>query len=133
MPSDEPDDVLFTTGDCASLLPCKEVQAICTDVNRAFYFGQPKLAFKFTVVEPEKYSGEKLEMFVRNAEKWHGHPPRSSKLHKAAAIALGGPPRKQRITKSVFVGKEFRCRLKRVGEGTAAYSIVEELLEKLTG
>jgi len=105
----------------------------CKDVNRAVYFGQPKLAFKFTVVEPEIHAGEKLEMFVHNAEKWHGHPPRSSKLHKVAAIALGGPPRKQRITKSVFVGKVFRCRLQKVGEGAAAYSVVKELLEKLTG
>jgi hypothetical protein len=69
LPSSEPEDVLFTTGDCASLLVCEEVQAVCKDVNRAVYFGQPKLAFKFTVVEPEKHAGENLEMFVRNAEK----------------------------------------------------------------
>jgi len=133
LPSSEPEDLLFTTGDCASLLLCEEVQAICQDVKRALYFGQPKLAFKFTVVEPEKHAGEKLEMFVHNAKKWHGHPPRSSKLHKVAAIALGGPPRRQRLTKSVFVGKIFRCRLKSVGQGAAAYSVVENLLEKLTG
>lgn len=71
-------------------------------------------------------------MFVRNDPRWKS-PPVSSKLFKVCAVAVGGLPRRRRITKGMFVGKLFRCRIKTAGEGAAAYSIVETITERLTG
>ena len=127
------DEVLFEAGSGPSLLgEIKSVVAVCTAMKRAVYFRQPKLVFTFTVVEPDQYAGQKLEMFAH--AKWKGQPPVSSKLFKIAAVALGRLPQKgDRITKNLFLRKVFRCKLGISGQGAAAYSVVEIPLEKLTG
>ena len=133
-PEQSEDELICQTGDCPPLLPCSEVQAVCTDVRHVRYgpFHQEKLVFNFDVLDPVEFAGLKVSMYIRNDPKWK-HPPISSKLFKVSAVANGSLPRRQRITKSLFVGKLFRCRLKTVGEGAAAYSIVETITERLTG
>jgi len=127
------DDLICQTGDCPPLLPCSQVQAVCRDV-RLVRFGpfHHKLVFDFEVMDPVEWARMKLSMFVRKDPKWK-HPPVSSKLFKVCAVAVGSLPRRQRITKQMFVGKLFRCRLKIAGEGAAAYSTVETITERLTG
>jgi hypothetical protein len=72
-------------------------------------------------------------MFVRYDRKWK-YARESSKLFKSACVALGRRlHRGERITKSLWLRKSFRVRLRQVGEGAAAYSVVDRLLEKLTG
>jgi hypothetical protein len=106
------------------------VEARCIAVTRAFYFNRPKLVFKFKVIEPELYRGQKLEMFARNSPTWKSHPPVSSKLWKIAAVALGRLPEKHdRVTKSMFLGKTFKCTVGNSGKGVFAYSVVEMISE----
>ena len=134
--ADDPDDeVLFEAVAGQSLLRgVGTVVAVCTHVRRATYFRQPKMVFTFTVIEPDQYGGQKLEMFAHNAAKWKGRPPVSSKLFKIAAIALGRLSQKgDRITENLFLRKVFQCKLGTSGKGAAAYSIVEMPLEKLVG
>jgi len=128
------DELICQTGDCPPLLHCPEVQAVCTDVHLVRFrpFQQDKLVFDFEVFNPVEFAGSKLSMFVRKDPKWK-HPPVGSKLFKVSAVAVGSLPSRRRITKSLFVDKLFRCRIKTVGEGAAAYSIVETITERLTG
>ena len=129
------DEVLFEIDESPVLIRgMATVEAQCTAVNAAFYFGQPKLTFSLKVVTPEECAGMKLEMFARNAEKWKGHPPMSSKLFKIAAVALGRLPRKQdRITKTMFLKKVFLCKLGTSGEGVSKYTVVNTITEKVAG
>ena len=132
-PEQSEDELICQTGDCPPLLPCSEVQAVCTDVQLV-RFGpfQQKLVFDFEVLDPAEFAGLKVSMYVRKDPKWK-HPPVSSKLFRVSAVAVGGLPRRRRITKQMFVGKLFRCRLKTAGEGAAMYSIVDTITERLTG
>lgn len=128
------DELICQTGDCPPLLHCSEVQAVCTDL-RLLRFGpyqREKLVFDFEVLSPAEFGKLKLTMYVRKDSKWK-HPPVGSKLFKVCATAVGKLPRRRQITKSLFVGKLFRCRLRTVGEGAASYSIVETITERLTG
>lgn len=128
------DELICETGDCPPLLPCSEIQAVCTDVRPVHYgpFRQEKLVFDFEVLDPAEFAGLKVSMYVRKDPKWK-HSPVSSKLFRVSAVAVGSLPRRRRITKSLFVGKLFRCRITTTGEGAAAYSIVERITERLTG
>lgn len=127
------DELICQTGDCPPLLPCSEVEAVCKNVRLVRYgpFGQ-RLVFEFEVFFPEEFARSKLSMFVRKDPKWI-HPPIGSKLFKVIAVAVGSLPKRRAITKSLFVDKLFRCRIKTVGEGAAAYSTVDTITERLTG
>jgi len=128
------DDVLGVIGDSPPLLPdtIKEVDALCTEVQLISYRGtnDARLVFAFQVVEPEQYSGQKLQMFARYAG-WKTLPVRS-KLWKLATVATGGQlKRKQKVTTRLFVGKIFRCRVRPDKNGH--YTVVDTLIKKLTG
>jgi len=130
----EEDDVLGVIGDSPPLLQntIKEVDALCTKVQSISYSGtkDARIVFTFRVVEPERYSGTKLQMFARYAG-WKTLPVRS-KLWKLATVATGGQlKRKQKITKSLFVGKMFRCKVRPDENGH--YTVVDTLIKKLTG
>ena len=131
--SREVPDILCEFGDCPALLPCAEVEAVCTEVKRVLFrgFGE-RMVFTFGVAIPQEFAGTKLQMYVRAPRSWK-RPPVSSKLFKVVAAACGELPRRRRITGDMFVGKLFRCRLKQVGERSATYSVVETILERLTG
>src|SRR4029077_19382399 len=113
---------LAIAGDCAPLLEVPTVEAVCRSIHETYFapFRQQKYVFDFTVISPDKYAGQKLQMFVRIDSRWKT-PPSSSKLFKAACVARGTRLTKgDRITQAMFVHKVFRCRLSLVGEGAAA-------------
>src|SRR5262245_51251829 len=126
------DETLFTVEEVPTLLPCKEVDAVCRSIKKVHYspYQQEKWVFAFCVITPEQHAGTVLEMFVRLDRRWKA-PPVSSKLFKAACVAtrlLKG----ERITQSMFLNKVFRCQLRKSGKGPAAYTVVDKLMEKLT-
>ena len=128
------DDVLGVIGDSPPLLPenIKQVDALCTEVQTIAYRGtnDARLVFAFQVIEPELHSGMKLQMFARHAG-WKTLPVRS-KLWKLATVATNGQlRRKQKVTKSLFVGKIFRCRVRQDKNGH--YTVIDTLIKKLTG
>jgi hypothetical protein len=129
------DELLFETGEPQVLIRgIATVQAQCTAVSKAFYFGQPKLTFDFKVVNPEEHVGTRLKMFARNAPEWKGHPPVSSKLWKIAAVVLERLPRREdRVTQKMFLKKVFKCELGTSGKGVAAYTVVKMITEKVAG
>jgi len=128
------DDTLCTIEEVPALVPCKEVEAVCRDVEKVYYspYQQEKWVFKFSVVVPEQYAGNVVPMFVRVVKSWKT-PPKASKLFKIACVASGGLRKGQLVTKSMFLNKMFRCQLRQSGKGPAAYTVVEKILEKLTG
>src|SRR5688572_22372983 len=114
VPDPEDDDLIGIAGDGGVLLPDKEVQAICRSMNRVEFrmFKRWKYVLKFDVIVPDCYLGKvSLNMYLRFVPSW-ARIPTCSRLYKAACIAHGGRLRRQRITKSMFVGKVFRCRLR---------------------
>jgi hypothetical protein len=69
-------------------------------------------------------------MYVRQAG-WQNVPV-SSKLWKVTRVATNGQFRRgQRITKSLFVGKLFRCKVR--GDKNSHYTVIDTIVEKLTG
>ena len=122
------DDFVCELAEYPPTLKGKEVDAVCVNIQKTSYgpWGT-RLAFEFKVFEPEEYAGLTLPMYV-NLGNWKGRPPVSSKLAKVAELA--GCQR--RFTKSAFIGKAFRCRLKET-RGDAPYSVIEMITEKLTG
>ena len=128
------DDVLGVVGDSPPLFEktVKLVDALCTEVQSVTYRGtkDAREVFTLQVIEPEKYRGTKLQMYARNAG-WKTLPVRS-KLWKLATVATGGQLRRnQKVTKSLFVGKIFRCKVRPDKNGH--YTVVDTLVEKLTG
>src|SRR5437879_1436859 len=98
-------DVLAISGDGPPLLECREVEAICRSVTQTYFgpFKQHKLVFNFSVLMPEEYAAQKLEMFVRIDRHWKT-PPSASKLLKIGCIAEGRRLRKgDRITTAMFI------------------------------
>ena len=103
-----------------------------TEVQSVIYQGANDARFvcTFQVIEPEKYTGTKLQMYARDAG-WKTLPVRS-KLWKLATVATGGQlRRKQKGTKSLFVGKSFRCKVRPDKNGH--YSVIDTIVKKLTG
>lgn len=126
-------DLVGVIGEAPDHLPCDVVEAVCRKVSIIKYkpCRDPKLVFEMWVYAPEQYAGVMLRMFVRLDPRWKTLPV-GSKLWKMAQVAAGPLKRRQRVTKSMFEGKAFRCRLRSVGKGPAAYSVVDSLIEKLT-
>ena len=130
----ESEEALFVAGESAPFIPGDRVMAICRKIEQRSYrqFGE-RLVFTFEVIEPTDYQGTKLEMFARINPKWK-MVPSSSKLFRSGCVAMGKRILKgQRVTKSMFTGKVFLCKLKKSGDGPTAFSIIEELLERLAG
>ena len=129
----EEGDVLGIIGDNPPLLPTtvKEIDGFCKKVQSIHYRGtkDARLVFTFQVVEPEKYFGISLQMYVRNAG-WKTLPVRS-KLWKIARVANGQLKRNQRVTKSLFIGKVFRCSVRPDKNGH--YTVVDTIVRKLVG
>ena len=132
--TDQSEDLLAQLGDGPPLLQCAQVEAVCMRISKVEYrpFQQVKWVFDFRVFEPDEHAGLRLQMFARVDPRWKRLPV-ASKLWKVVQVASGGDRSVRRATKSLFVGKAFRCRVKRCGEGDAAYSTVEMIVEKLTG
>jgi hypothetical protein len=133
-------DVIGVTGDGDPLLPAdvKEVCATCKSVSGPKYFpmlrhNKYRVVFTFTIYDPVEFAGLKLRMFARHEEKWT-QLPRSSKLYRLACVCAGRRlDREIKITKSMFVAKAFRCRLRTVGENADRYTVIEMLVEKIAG
>ena len=70
-------------------------------------------------------------MFVRDGL-WEKVPV-SSKLWKMARVANPDLENGQEITKKMFTGKMYECKLKKSGVGPAAYTVVDSLIRKLAG
>jgi len=118
------------SGDEVAVLPdeVKQVLAVCRKVSLVPFpgFGEPRLVFRFEVLNPEEYKGVQLCLYARCARRWKNHPPPSSKLFKLLYIAQGGVP-KGRITSKLFRGRMFRCAIGKTA-GNAPYSIITEIL-----
>ena len=126
------DDIICTIDECPPLLDCKEVTAKCVSLEKAFYkpYQHTKLVFALQVITPERYAGAILKMFVptkSESEKLRV----ASKLFKTVNVAVGKLKPRQRISKKMFLGKVFRCRLRSVEKLGAVYTIVDHLLEKV--
>ena len=135
VPNPDDDDLIGISGDGGLLLPEKEVDAICRSMKLVEFrmFKRMKYVLKFDVISPDCYLEDKvsLNMYLRFVKSWK-RVPTASRLFKAACVAYGGRLRGQRITRSMFVGQVFRCRLRVVSERRVAYSIIDSLIEKLT-
>ena len=121
-------------------LDCQEVHAVCTRIEDTFFagWGQHKWRFIFRVSFPEKYSGNELEMWVRykTTETWKKKgPPRASKLYKLLGVFGPDVMRRGQLRKRDVVGSMFRCRVHQTKDKDtgAEYSIIDTLLERLTG
>jgi hypothetical protein len=128
------DAVLGVAGAPPALIQLSQIDAVCLSVTLHDYkpYRQQKWVLTFSPVAPEGYSDHRLELFLRTDPKWRT-PPLASKLYKAACVAYGSQlPKGFRITQGMFVNRVFRCQLRQVHRGAAAYTIVDSLLEKLT-
>jgi hypothetical protein len=136
VPIHDEDDVIADAGDGGVLLPVTEVHAICRSMKLVEFrmYRRSKYVLRFDVISPPEYgdgASLSLYMYLRFVRSWRSVPT-SSSLYKAACTAYGRRLRGgERITKSLFVGKLFRCRLRTVGEGAAAYSVIDRLIERL--
>lgn len=127
------DEFMATVGENPPLLPpeVKKVEALCRSVKSVLYpqYKYPRWVFKFVVVAPgEWFDGVKLQMFVRH-DPGRKNPSVSSKLWKVGRVA---DPTARKITKGMFKGKMFRCRVRPCGEGGATYTVVDMILERMT-
>ena len=132
------DELVCDIDESPPLLPCAEVDAVCNGVTIVLYgpYHQRKLVLDFRVFFPDEYVGVTLNGYFHYPKKWKNKPPVASKLWKAIQVATGGEARKRQrglSIKKLFVGKAFRCKLRASGEGAAAYSTIEQVLERLTG
>jgi hypothetical protein len=127
--------LMLVTGESSPLIDCDVLEAVCQAITNTVYgpWNRYVWLFTFSIISPEKYLNQRVQMFVRYDKRWK-YARESSKLFKSACVALGRRLyRGERITKSFWLKKAFRMRLRKVGEGAAAYSVVDKLLEKLTG
>src|SRR5262249_34047007 len=121
-------NVLLDTG-------CKTVDATCTKIELHYFplYKRHGFVFTFAAFQPEKYCNVDLELFVVFDRRWNSIP-RSSKLYKQLCGALGRHPRKgERLCKGTFLHQAFRCSASTVGNGAAAYTKIETLIERLAG
>jgi hypothetical protein len=129
-------DLLGVVGDNPVLLPSSvsKVSAVCFKVDRFPYRGvksDMRFRFYFRVFDPIKFEGVTLVMYVRDGG-WRTLPV-SSKLWKLARVATQNQiGRGRKVTKSLFVGKAFLCKVKTM-KGPAPYTIIDTILEVLAG
>lgn len=125
------DDFLCIAEAGLPLLECDEVEATCVDVVKQEFgqYDQTKLILIFNVYFPERYQCVRLNMYLTHYER----PGMRSKMYKLIRTVVGEVKRKQRITKSMFVGRAYRCKLRTVDVDGVRYSVVDEVLEVLTG
>jgi hypothetical protein len=110
-----------------------DVCATCTAVDIFPAYGRDNYMFTLMVFEPLEYEGTKLHCFAPFRDKWRTRPlPIGSKLFKLAVVATG-QRRFRRITKKMFLGKAFVCRVRPTGTGDARYSVVDTFIKKLAG
>jgi hypothetical protein len=127
------DQAMAIAGDRIPIIASDFVDAVCIKIERHYFqmFKQPRWVFTFAVAYPERYSNLNLQMFIRDRP----IACRSSKLYKSACLANGGPLRpRQQITDGMFLNRMFRCKTRlvvpKIGD---PYSVIDELVEKLTG
>ncbi len=130
----EDDDILGVVGDNPPILPplVKEVVALCKTISLKSYRGiwGHRYVFTMQVVKPDQFMGVKLVMYAPWREEWKTLPVKS-KLWKLARRATGGPFKgRPKITKSLFVGKLFRC-LVRLDEN-GDYTVIDTIIERVT-
>lgn len=129
---DLPDDDLLCeidVDDYPILLDCKHVIAQPKSIRLVNFPWGPRIVFECKVLEPDKYFGRKLPMYVPIRQSWGKKPPTKSKLKKLAVLFCPNG----RFTKSAFLNKLFKCRLKRRTKGDAPYSIIEMFEERHAG
>jgi hypothetical protein len=134
--SEEPEDeTLGVVGEAntALIVGYAAVKAICRTMEKKAYRWGERYVLTFVIIDPEKYQGTTLPMYMRVTESTkRKHIPESAKLYKAACVAMGYRlPRGFKIKKSMFVGKTFRCRLRTVHEGAVMHTIVDTITEKV--
>jgi hypothetical protein len=129
------DDVIAVVGDVNTTVidGYGALKARCKDVRRTQYKWGFRWVFSFVIVEPGKYEGTTIPMYVRLIENdSKKHLAESRKLYKIACIAAGYRlPRGVKITKSFWVGQTFLCRLHQVDEGAVRHTIVETIIRKV--
>src|SRR5262245_57643042 len=146
--STDDDVVIGTVGEVAPLIECKQVQAVCCKVDEKPRLlpiwcdkrtGKERWAiyFWFRVFEPAEHAGTELMMYVRWNPAWavKGIDYRSA-LWKAACVAAGRRlDKKEKISTGLFRGKLFLCQLRLAGKkkSPAKYTVIDSLLEKITG
>ena len=131
------DDLICKLDEYPPLLQgIKYVEAQCIRIEEKCFWGRQALKFTFRVTHPEEYEGQELAglelpMYV-NLGGWWGGKKRPRKSAKAAKISqVAGCPKHFR--KSAFIGKIFRCLLKKTRDEAAAYTIIEIVVKKVAG
>jgi hypothetical protein len=118
----------------AGIIPAETVDAVCISVKLESFnrYGRKRWVLEFSVAYPEEFSGTVLKLFLQD---YDGALPVTSRLYQAASVATGSLRPRQCLTKTAFLGRMFRCktRLAVPKNGSAPYSVIDSLLEKLTG
>ena len=136
-PSHDDDRVLVIADSSPGpLLLVKECIAYCKKIEGPKEFslyGKRKLIFHFEVIEPNEHAGVVLRSFVTCEEAWlKAYVPRSSTLYRYISCALGREPKQRdRITKTLWKGHVFKCKVKdsRTKDGKL-HSVIEGLINK---
>jgi hypothetical protein len=128
------DELLCEVGAFPAVVPVAKAQCLCTDVRKVEFkkYCGLRLIFTFEIVDPIEFARTTLHMFCRIKTSWK-RPPISSKLFQTVAVACpSGIGRRQRITKTLFVGGVYECGLRDVAHDGVKYTIIEKLLRRLT-
>jgi hypothetical protein len=130
------DELLCVVDDAGPFIEAETVDAICRKIERVPFtlWHREKLVFHFEVIEPRRYAGTKLRMYVRFKPEWRRHPvPQRSKLYNCIFVALGRPTTKRDAIKySLWLHRLFKCLIKTVTtEHGSKYSIVDNIEGRL--
>src|SRR5262245_17051874 len=119
----------------AGVIPVDVVDAVCLSMKRESYgryHGKQRWKLEFSVVFPEEHAGTILHLFLQAYDRI----PPTSQLYQAVSVANNGNLRpNQAVTKAMFLHQMFRCRTRLAvpKNGTEPYTVIECLIQKLTG
>src|SRR5215510_8744432 len=132
IPGNDDDDSIGNVTE--GIIPVDEVSGVFVQMTRESFdrYGKKRWVLEMSVAFPEEYHGTILKMFLQD---YDGKIPVTSGLYQAASVAMGKLEPRQRVTKTAFLNRMFRARTRLAvpRNGSAPYTVIDCLLEKLTG